>query len=112
MASCSQAALQRLRDSPAQVGGAGGRSLTEAQVQPDQVYSRQLDATLSGDVGGGFWTLPIEQVLPAPAHIPASFRGKSLRTIELEDDVKVETLVREFRRERFVCYFDSESLAR
>lgn len=95
--------------------------LMEVRVDlEDQMYSNQLDSVLHCERqarGGakqeeGFWTLPIEEVLPALAHIPESFRGKSWAQIEQEDEEKVEKLVRQFRRDRFVCYFDSESLAR
>lgn len=95
--------------------------LMDAQVDlEDQVYSYQLDSALHSERrawGGarqdeGFWTLPIEEVLPAPAHIPESFRGKTWAQIEQEDEEKVDKLVQQFRRERFICYFDSESLAR
>lgn len=86
----------------------------------DQVYSYQLDSTLhskSRAVGGagqdkGFLTLPIDEVLPAPAHIPESFRGKTWAQIEQEDEEKVDRLVQQFKRDRFICYFDTESLAR
>lgn len=83
----------------------------------DQLYQDQLDSALHSKRltrGGakGFWTLPMEEVLPAPQHIPESFRGKSWAQIEQEDEEKVDRLVRQFRRERFTCYFDSESLAR
>ncbi|KAM8722305.1 DBF4-type zinc finger-containing protein 2 isoform 2-T2 [Acanthopagrus schlegelii] len=95
--------------------------LMDVQVDlEDQVYSYQLDSALRGERRAGdgakqkegFWTLPIEEVLPAPAHIPESFRGKTWTQIEQEDEEKVERLVRQFRRDRFICYFDSESLAR
>ena len=94
--------------------------LTDVQVDlGDQVYSHQLDsALLRHKTGGrarqdqGFWTLPIEEVLPAPAYIPESFRRKTWAQIEQEDEEKVNKLVRQFRQGRFICYFDSESLAR
>lgn len=95
--------------------------LMEVQVDlEDQMYAQQLDAALQSqqrarDVAGledGFWALPIEEVLPAPEHIPESFRGKTWAQIEQEDEEKVEKLVRQFRKEKFICYFDSESLAR
>ncbi|KAI3365887.1 hypothetical protein L3Q82_000875 [Scortum barcoo] len=95
--------------------------LMDVQVDlDDQVYSYQLDSALHSEwrAGGGatqeegFWTLPIDKVLPAPAHIPESFRGKTWAQIEQEDEEKVDRLVRQFRRERFICYFDTESLAR
>ncbi|XP_068458133.1 DBF4-type zinc finger-containing protein 2 isoform X2 [Clinocottus analis] len=109
---------------PVQMSPVGGRDLSglmDLQVDlQDQVYSYQLDSALHGEqrTGGragpdqGFWTLPIEEVLPAPEHIPESFRGKTWTQIEQEDQGKVEHLVRQFRRGRFTCYFDSESLAR
>lgn len=95
--------------------------LMDVQVDlEDQVYSYQLDSALHSErqAGGGarqeegFWTLPIEEVLPAPQHIPESFRGKTWAQIEREDEERVDKLVRQFRRERFICYFDTESLAR
>ncbi|XP_041821823.1 DBF4-type zinc finger-containing protein 2 isoform X2 [Chelmon rostratus] len=95
--------------------------LMDIQVDlADQVYSYQLDSALHSkrQAGGGarqvegFWTLPIEEVLPAPAHIPESFRGKTWAQIEQEDEEKVDKLVQQFRQQRFICYFDSESLAR
>ncbi|XP_029369908.1 DBF4-type zinc finger-containing protein 2 isoform X2 [Echeneis naucrates] len=104
---------------PVQLRQAEGRSLDQlmdVQVDlEDHMYSHQLDSALHcGHKADeqGFWTLPIEEVLPAPAHIPESFRGKTWAQIEQEDEKKVEKLVRQFRRGRFVCYFDSESLAR
>nr|XP_019963289.1 PREDICTED: DBF4-type zinc finger-containing protein 2 isoform X2 [Paralichthys olivaceus]XP_019963290.1 PREDICTED: DBF4-type zinc finger-containing protein 2 isoform X2 [Paralichthys olivaceus]XP_019963291.1 PREDICTED: DBF4-type zinc finger-containing protein 2 isoform X2 [Paralichthys olivaceus] len=105
---------------PVQVSSAEGRDLgrlMDVQVQlDDQVYSHQLDSALHSKAGGGatqgFWTLPIEEILPAPAFIPKSFRGKTWAQIEQEDEEKVERLVGQFRRGRFICYFDSESLAR
>ncbi|XP_051797918.1 LOW QUALITY PROTEIN: DBF4-type zinc finger-containing protein 2 [Acanthochromis polyacanthus] len=111
-------------DTPVQVGHTGGQELSrlmDVQVDlKDQVYSYQLDSALHSDGrpwGGprldqGFWGLPIEEVLPAPERIPESFRGKSWAQIEQEDEEKVDRLVRQFRRGRFLCYFDSESLAR
>lgn len=95
--------------------------LMEVQVDlEDQTYAHQLDCALRGQrragdggrLAGGFRSLPIEEVLPAPEHIPESFRGKTWAQIEQEDEEKVEKLVKQFRKEKFVCYFDSESLAR
>nr|XP_020474788.1 DBF4-type zinc finger-containing protein 2 [Monopterus albus]XP_020474789.1 DBF4-type zinc finger-containing protein 2 [Monopterus albus] len=95
--------------------------LMDVQVDlEDQMYSYQLDSALHSEQrkgggarqGPGFWTLPIEEVLPAPAHIPESFRGKSWAQIEQEDEERVEKLVRQFRQGSFISYFDSESLAR
>lgn len=106
-------------DVPVQVSQTENRdisSLMDIQVDMvDQLYFRQLDSALLG--GGitqdqGFWTLPIEEVLPVPERIPESFRGKTWTQIEQEDEEKVERLVGQFRRGRFICYFDTESLAR
>ncbi|XP_076579346.1 DBF4-type zinc finger-containing protein 2 isoform X1 [Chaetodon auriga] len=127
-----QAVLQRGRtlsdtlpsQTPAQVSKIVEQDLSrlmDVQVDlEDQVYSHQLDSALHSQrrAGGGarplggFLTLPIEEVLPAPAHIPESFRGKTWAQIEQEDEEKVDKLVQQFRRQRFICYFDSESLAR
>ncbi|XP_034035831.1 DBF4-type zinc finger-containing protein 2 [Thalassophryne amazonica] len=108
------------RPLPVQVGR-DWNSLMDAQVDlEEQEYSDQLDSALYSrqKVGGGlrqqdgYRTLPIEKILPTPAHIPESFRGKTWTQIEKEDEEKVEKLVQQFRRGRFICYFDSESLSR
>ncbi|XP_061693398.1 DBF4-type zinc finger-containing protein 2 isoform X2 [Syngnathoides biaculeatus] len=87
--------------------------LTDVQVDlTDQVYSQQLESALCSKHGtvqhGVFTTVPRE----VPKHLPESFRGKTWAQIEEEDEKKVDDLVRQFRQGRFVCYFDSESLAR
>ncbi|XP_038595525.1 DBF4-type zinc finger-containing protein 2-like [Micropterus salmoides] len=122
-----QVVLQRgptLSNTPVQVSQMEEQDLSrlmDVQVDlDDQVYSHQLDSALHSErrTGNGarkdegFWTLPIEEVLPAPAYIPESFRGKTWAQIEQEDEEKVDKLVRQFRQERFICYFDTESLAR
>lgn len=95
--------------------------LMEVQVDlEDQMYAQKLDRALQSQqrardgprLEEGCWALPIEDVLPAPEHIPESFRGKTWIQIEQEDEEKVEKLVQQFRKEKFICYFDSESLAR
>ncbi|KAM6958000.1 uncharacterized protein LKV04_022138 [Tautogolabrus adspersus] len=110
-------------DSPLQVSQTEGQDLSrlmDVQVQLDQVYTYQLESALHNErqalgMAGhdqGFWTLPIDEILPVPQHIPESFRGKTWAQVEQEDEDKVEQLVRQFRGEKFICYFDSESLAR
>ncbi|XP_020513770.1 DBF4-type zinc finger-containing protein 2 isoform X1 [Labrus bergylta] len=101
---------------PVQVSQTEGQDLSrlmDVQVQLDQVYTYQLESVLGmARQDQGFWTLPIDEILPAPQHIPESFRGKTWAQVEQEDMDKVEQLVRQFRGEKFLCYFDSESLAR
>ncbi|XP_047210823.1 DBF4-type zinc finger-containing protein 2 isoform X1 [Girardinichthys multiradiatus] len=106
-------------DAPVQMAQKEGRDLghlMDIRVDmEDHVYSNQLDSALVG--GGvkqekGFWNLPIDDVLPVPEHIPESFKGKSWTQIQQEDEERVERLVQQFRLGRFICYFDTESLAR
>ncbi|XP_037321922.2 DBF4-type zinc finger-containing protein 2 isoform X2 [Pungitius pungitius] len=106
------------KDSPA--WGRDLSRLMDTQVAlEDTVYSCQLHSALHSEqrssgraqMDQGFWSLPIEEVLPAPEHIPESFRGKTWTQIEQEDEGKVDKLVRQFRRGKFICYFDTESLA-
>lgn len=78
----------------------------------DQVYQEQLHSALNRKhltTGGA----EQEQASPPePQHLPESFRGKTWAQIQQEDEERVERLVRQFRRQTFTCYFDSESLAR
>uniref|UniRef100_A0A2K6FM16 Zinc finger DBF-type containing 2 n=1 Tax=Propithecus coquereli TaxID=379532 RepID=A0A2K6FM16_PROCO len=50
-----------------------------------------------------------EPVLEALPHVPPSFVGKTWSQIMREDDIKINTLVKEFREGRFHCYFDDDS---
>ncbi|XP_048200843.1 DBF4-type zinc finger-containing protein 2 isoform X1 [Perognathus longimembris pacificus] len=52
---------------------------------------------------------PNEPVLEALPHVPPSFVGKTWTQIMKEDDVKINTLVKEFKEGRFRCYFDDNS---
>ncbi|XP_059823320.1 DBF4-type zinc finger-containing protein 2 isoform X2 [Hypanus sabinus] len=52
-----------------------------------------------------------EQRLQSLPYVPPSFAGKTWSEIMAEDDLKVEALVKEFKEGRYLCYFDSESLA-
>ncbi|XP_026860487.2 DBF4-type zinc finger-containing protein 2 isoform X2 [Electrophorus electricus] len=93
--------------------------LTDVHVNlEDQEYENQLTAALN--------TVPeimeakavkakentVEDIIPDLPHIPQSFIGKTWAQVMFEDDLKVEGMVREFRQGRFLCYFDSESLAK
>uniref|UniRef100_A0A4W5QZ87 Uncharacterized protein n=1 Tax=Hucho hucho TaxID=62062 RepID=A0A4W5QZ87_9TELE len=95
----------------------------EVQVNmEDQMYTSQLDSALNpetrtvGETGmgetEGELERTVEEILPALPHIPVSFLGKTWTQVLLEDEQKVENMVREFRQGRFLCYFKSESLAR
>ncbi|XP_028323902.1 DBF4-type zinc finger-containing protein 2 isoform X2 [Gouania willdenowi] len=115
--------VQIVMDTPVQVRQwelQNVRSLMDSHVHLDnQLYESHLCSALGagpGPGGGasrsGFWYAPIETILPAPEHIPDWLRGKSWAQVEQEDEEHVERLVRQFRRGRFTCFFDSESLAR
>ncbi|XP_062302519.1 DBF4-type zinc finger-containing protein 2 [Osmerus eperlanus] len=105
-------------DGPVQVAleqcGGDGRALTclmGAQVSlEEQGYSSRLASALHP--AGALREPNIEEILPAPPHIPPSFLGKTWTQVLLEDEMKVEAMVREFRQGHYFCYFDSESLAR
>lgn len=123
---------ERRKDIPVVVGlrqGGGEREgralacLMEVQVNmEDQLYTSQLDSALNpetrtaGETGmgetEGEMEQTVEEILPALPHIPVSFLGKTWTQVLLEDEQKVENMVREFRQGRFLCYFKSESLAR
>ncbi|KAG9334057.1 hypothetical protein JZ751_009220 [Albula glossodonta] len=112
-------ALETTKMEPKDIG-----CLMEVHINlEDQMYKTQLDSALNvlpeQDKGRKSTTSPskpkertIEEVLPALPHIPQSFVGKTWSQVMHEDDLKIETMVREFREGRFRCYFDSESLAK
>ncbi|XP_061092184.1 DBF4-type zinc finger-containing protein 2 [Conger conger] len=87
----------------------------------DQMYKTQLDSALNllpePEEGKKPSAAPvkerkIEEVLPALPHVPQSFIGKTWSQVMYEDDLKIESMVREFREGRFRCYFESESLVK
>ncbi|ELW70808.1 DBF4-type zinc finger-containing protein 2 [Tupaia chinensis] len=51
---------------------------------------------------------PDEPVLEALPNVPPSFVGKTWSQIMIEDDMKINALVKEFREGRFHCYFDDD----
>ncbi|XP_073397992.1 DBF4-type zinc finger-containing protein 2 isoform X2 [Dendrobates tinctorius] len=53
---------------------------------------------------------PEEEILPALPHVPPSFVGKTWSQVMYEDDLKVEALVKQFRKGKFHCYFENGSL--
>ncbi|KAM9663728.1 DBF4-type zinc finger-containing protein 2 [Trichechus inunguis] len=51
---------------------------------------------------------PDEPVLGDLPHVPPSFVGKTWSQIMREDDIKINALVKEFKKGRFHCYFDDD----
>ncbi|XP_028831406.1 DBF4-type zinc finger-containing protein 2 isoform X2 [Denticeps clupeoides] len=97
----------------------------------DQMYKSQLDTALNNSQEGegadqgagpqmrssehscsGHVNNTNDEVLPDLPHIPQSFVGKTWMQVMHEDDLKVNSMVKEFREGHFLCYFDSESLAK
>lgn len=90
----------------------------------DQKYKSQLDSALKpvqnmeeeileAEVRAiGKANVSVDEVLPDLPHIPPSFVGKTWAQVMQEDDLKIDSLVKEFREGHFRCYFDTESLAR
>ncbi|XP_012691117.2 DBF4-type zinc finger-containing protein 2 isoform X2 [Clupea harengus] len=85
----------------------------------DQKYKSQLDSALKPvqDVEevretGDRTASEAEEVLPDLPHIPPTFVGKTWAQVMQEDDLKIDSLVKEFREGQFRCYFETESLAR
>ncbi|KAJ8393868.1 hypothetical protein AAFF_G00055970 [Aldrovandia affinis] len=113
-------AMAVLETAKAEVKDVG--ELTEVHINlEDQVYKTQLDTALNfhprpdeGKNAGAAKVkeCKIDKVLPALPHIPQSFVGKTWSQVMHEDDLKIESMVREFREGRFRCYFDNESLAK
>lgn len=83
----------------------------------DQEYKTQLDTALntvleSGQAGPGETKENhVQEIVPDLPHIPQTFVGKTWAQVMFEDDVKVDSMVKEFKQGQFRCYFDSESLA-
>lgn len=108
-------------DIPVQLTSQKGCNVTclmDVKVDLDPMYAAQLDSALHGEQrvdGGatadqGVLCHPVRDV--RPEHALTTFRGKTWTQIVQDDEEKVVELVRQFRQGTFVCYFDSESLAR
>jgi len=100
-----------LRTLPGDGGWSHRLGSARRTLPADSGPSQQTDPSL-GALPPSYRCLPIEEVRPCPPYIPESFRGKTLAQIEREDEEKVESLVQQFRQPAFLCYFDTESLAR
>ncbi|XP_056605682.1 DBF4-type zinc finger-containing protein 2 isoform X1 [Triplophysa dalaica] len=84
----------------------------------DQEYQTQLDTALKTFVmsmkAGPEGTIEsaTEEVFPDLPHVPQSFIGKTWMQVMYEDDMKIDSIVKELQQGQVRCYFDSESLAR
>lgn len=84
----------------------------------DQEYQTQLDTALNTFVMSmktgpeGTTESAPEEVFPNLPHVPQSFIGKTWTQVMYEDDMKIDSIVKELQQGQFRCYFDSESLAR
>ncbi|KAM4698420.1 DBF4-type zinc finger-containing protein 2 [Rhinophrynus dorsalis] len=87
--------------------------LKEINVSLDEDYKSKLTSALSACPVKEVEDIKVESeeaILPALPHVPPSFVGKTWSQIMYEDDLKIEALVRQFKKGRFHCYFESESL--
>ncbi|XP_063788773.1 DBF4-type zinc finger-containing protein 2 isoform X2 [Pseudophryne corroboree] len=87
--------------------------LKESSVKVDEDYKSKLKCVLNGDPESDATAIKSEhneEVLPALNHVPPSFVGKTWSQIMYEDDLKVEALVKQFRKGKFHCYFEDGHL--
>lgn len=80
-------------------------ALKPAQDMEEEIVETEVRAVSKVNVS-------VDEVLPDLPHIPPSFVGKTWAQVMQEDDLKIDSLVKEFREGHFRCYFDTESLAR
>ncbi|KAG8558775.1 hypothetical protein GDO81_017142 [Engystomops pustulosus] len=86
--------------------------LKESNVNVDEDYESKLKCVLRTnpiheiDIKPD----PEEEILPALPHVPPSFVGKTWSQVMHEDDLKVEALVKQFRKGKFHCYFEEGPL--
>ncbi|XP_068101094.1 DBF4-type zinc finger-containing protein 2 isoform X2 [Hyperolius riggenbachi] len=81
---------------------------TESSVYVDEDYKSKLKCVLQASPSKEMESEHQEEVLPALPHIPPSFVGKTWSQVMHEDDLKIEALVKEFRKGKFHCYFEEE----
>ncbi|CAL8407187.1 unnamed protein product [Arctogadus glacialis] len=108
-----------LRTLPVERGWSRPLDSADRTLPADRGRSRPSDSalrTLPADGGRGlqvgYRCVPVEELRPCPRYIPESFRGKTLAQVQWEDQEKVEALVQQFRGSAFLCYFQTEALAR
>ncbi|KAG9477182.1 DBF4-type zinc finger-containing protein 2 isoform X2 [Eleutherodactylus coqui] len=86
--------------------------LKESNVSVDEDYKSKLNFILrtSPVKEKEIKPEPEEEILPALPHVPPSFVGKTWSQVMYEDDLKVEALVKQFRKGKFHCYFEDGHL--
>ncbi|XP_040296919.1 DBF4-type zinc finger-containing protein 2 isoform X2 [Bufo bufo] len=86
--------------------------LKESNVNVDEDYKTKLKCVLrtSPIKEKDIKSDPEEEILPALPHVPPSFVGKTWSQVMYEDDLKVESLVKQFRKGKFHCYFEEGHL--
>ncbi|KAM4026372.1 DBF4-type zinc finger-containing protein 2 [Anomaloglossus baeobatrachus] len=84
----------------------------ESNVNVDEGYESKLQCVLRRSPVKELYIKPDpeEQILPALPHVPPSFVGKTWSQVMYEDDLKVDALVKQFRKGKFHCYFEDGSL--
>ncbi|XP_072274804.1 DBF4-type zinc finger-containing protein 2 [Pyxicephalus adspersus] len=83
----------------------------QSDVNIDEEYKSKLKCILRESPTKEVQSIKHEQdeeVLPALPHIPPSFVGKTWSQVMYEDDLKIEALVKEFRKGKFHCYFEDD----
>ncbi|XP_069839536.1 DBF4-type zinc finger-containing protein 2 isoform X2 [Dendropsophus ebraccatus] len=86
--------------------------LKEYSVNVDEDYKSKLKSVLrtSPITDKVIKPDPEEEILLALPHVPPSFVGKTWSQVMYEDDLKVEALVKQFRKGKFHCYFEDGPL--
>ncbi|XP_075036308.1 DBF4-type zinc finger-containing protein 2 [Mixophyes fleayi] len=85
--------------------------LKESSVKIDEDYKSKLKCVLRVSPEKDLQAIKSEHkedILPALTHVPPSFVGKTWSQIMYEDDLKVEALVKQFKKGKFHCYFEEE----
>ncbi|KAM5152967.1 DBF4-type zinc finger-containing protein 2 [Mantella aurantiaca] len=83
----------------------------QSNINIDEEYNSKLKCILRESPTKEIQAIKHEQdedVLPALPHIPPSFVGKTWSQVMYEDDLKIEALVKEFRKGKFHCYFEDD----
>ncbi|XP_075685962.1 DBF4-type zinc finger-containing protein 2 [Rhinoderma darwinii] len=86
--------------------------LKESNVNIDEDYKSKLKCVLrtSPIKENDTEPDPEKEILSALPHVPLSFVGKTWSQVMYEDDLKVEALVKQFRKGKFHCYFEDGAL--